>query len=480
MAIQSSLEILKNKQTVQTGYTVTTNLGFPEGKLTERFLALKYFYNSKPDRNESLPTDTTVNDMFLGRLDPFKNGMLIGVPAERKVSNNPVLEAYHVGTAGIQSYVDLSSDYLDQTKPYRGVMNSAETVRTWDMRGVRNHLVADYPTNTANAIETNEFIFLPKGPSNFLDYGPVVRTTQTLAISKSENMPYFSVVSRPDNRYYYYYFPAMAVKESTGEAIYYSESLQWVYVNNGKVYELLFDGFSPAISYDNVTVIGDRFVFDRVGSSNYDVGFNFVTSIIDNGDGTCTCSTETKTLTLPRSFYGKGRDGGNNLLVFEWGDEIYITQALKYASADNRGDNPLAVYRVSKDLSSIIFESVTEGNFSPNVPRHPFFDPSLPNQVLLGDKKLEKGTLNITPDYVARGLMSNKNLGLYRRVPNTTKPFGFSYLGNGIYAFGFVEVEPPVVSFKLDTPISKLPDETLKLTFDINIFNEDYYTPEGV
>lgn len=474
MAIQSSLEILKNKQTVQTGYTVTTNLGFPEGKLTERFLALKYFYSSKPDRNESLPTDTTVNDVFLGRLDPFKNGMLIGVPAERKVSNNPVLEAYHVGTAGIQSYVDLSSDYLDQTKPYQGVMNREETVRSWDMQGVCNHLVADYPTNTANAIETNEFIFLPKGRSYFLDYGPVVRTTETLLIDTNVNLP----------SAYGAYEPCMAVMELTGEAVYFSRGIGWTYVKDGKRYKLLFDGFSPSASYDNVTVIGGQFVFDRVGSPRNVLELNYVTAIADNGDGTCTCSTTKKTLTLPREFYYSYRKDsgyGNFLLVFEWGDELYVLQRLTYSKTSS---NPLAIYRVSKDLSTIIYEFVPEGPFSHDLPVQPFYDNDFPNQVIIGNNCLEKGTLNITPDYVAsklEGANFDKSYnGFYRRVPNTTKPFGFSYLGNDIYAFGFVEVEPPIVSFKLDTPISKLPDETLKLTFDINIFNEDYYTPEGV
>lgn len=468
MAIQSSLEILKNKQTVQTGYTVTTNLGFPEGKLTERFLALKYFYNSKPDGKESLPADTTVNDMFLGRLDPFKNGMLIGVPAERKVSNNPVLEAYHIGTAGIQSYVDLSSDYLDQTKPYRGVMNSEETVRTWDMQGVRNHLVADYPTNTANAIETNEFMFLPKGPYDFLNGGPVAWTTETLLIDTIANMPFYSPNS--------YLFPILAVKELTGEAFYYSGSKQWVYVNNSKIYKLLFDGFSPSDDYDNVTVIDGQFVFYRVGSQNNVLELNYVTAFADNGDGTCTCSTAKKSLALPRSFYSRNK---YYLLVFEWGDELYVIQCIT-GYQDSYGDKPLAIYRVSKDLSAIIFERVPEGVYRGRLSMQPFYDADFPNQVIVGYNRLEKGTLNITPDYVAGNLASGKKLGLYRRVPNTSKPFGFSYLGNGIYAFGFMEVEPPIVSFKLDTPISKLPDETLKLTFDINIFNEDYYTPEGV
>lgn len=474
MAIQSSLEILKNKQTVQTGYTVTTNLGFPEGKLTERFLALKYFYNSKPDRKESLPADTTVNDMFLGRLDPFKNGMLIGVPAERKVSNNPVLEAYHIGTAGIQSYVDLSSDYLDQTKPYQGVMNVEETVRSWDMQGVRNHLVADYPTNTANAIETNEFMFLPKSERGFFSRGPVVRTTETLLIDTILNMP----------DHYSAYKPVMAVKELTEEAVYFSRDGAWIYVKDGKKYKLLFDGFSPSASFDNVSVIDGQFVFDRVGSPRNVLELNYVTAITDNGDGTCTCSTAKKTLTLPREFYypyRNDRDLGNYLLVFEWGDELYVLQGLTYNTTAN---NPLAIYRVSKDLSTIIYEYVPEGYFNRDLPMQPFYVPDFPNQVLVGNSRLEKGTLNLTLDYVVNRLESanfDKNIvGLYRRVPNTTKPFGFSYLGNGIYAFGFVEVEPPIVSFKLDTPISKLPDETLKLTFDINIFNEDYYTPEGV
>lgn len=474
MAIQSSLEILKNKQTVQTGYTVTTNLGFPEGKLTERFLALKYFYNSKPDRTESLPAETTVNDMFLGRLDPFKNGMLIGVPAERKVSNNPVLEAYHIGTAGIQSYVDLSSDYLDQTKPYQGVMNVEETVRSWDMQGVRNHLVADYPTNTANAIETNEFIFLPKSQWGFFSGGPVVRTTETLLIDTILNMP----------DYYSAYKPVMAVKELTEEAVYFSRNGAWIYVKDGKKYKLLFDGFSPSASFDNVSVIDGQFVFDRVGSPRNVLELNYVTAITDNGDGTCTCSTAKKTLTLPREFYHpyrNDRDLGNYLLVFEWGDELYVLQGLTHYTTAN---NPLAIYRVSKDLSTIIYEYVPEGYFNRDLPMQPFYDPDFPNQVLVGNSRLDKGTLNLTLDYVVNRLESAnfyKNIvGLYSRVPNTTKPFGFSYLGNGIRAFGFVDVEPPIVSFKLDTPISKLPDETLKLTFDINIFNEDYYTPEGV
>ena len=474
MAIQSSLEILKNKQTVQTGYTVTTNLGFPEGKLTERFLALKYFYSSKPDGKESLPTDTTVNDMFLGRLDPFKNGMVIGVPAERKVSNNPVLEAYHVGTSGVQSYVDLSSDYLDQSKPYQGVMNKEETVRSWDMQGVRNHLVADYPTNTANAIETNEFMFLPKGSYDFLNYGPVVRTTETLLIDTSSNMPFG----------YSAYEPVLAVKELTREAVYLSRGGAWIYVKDGKKYKLLFDGFSPSTSRDNVTVIDGQFVFDKVGSTLSVLELNYVTAITDNGDGTCTCSTAKKTLTLPREFYypyRKDSSYGNFLLVFEWGDELYVLQRLTFSKTSS---NPLAIYRVSKDLSTIIYEFVPEGTFSSDLPMQPFYDNDFPNQVIIGNNRLEKGTLNITPDYVAGKLkgadFDKSHNGLYRCVPNTTKPFGFSYLGNDIYAFGFVEVEPPIVSFKLDTPISKLPDETLKLTFDINIFNEDYYTPEGV
>ena len=467
MTVQSSLEILKNKQTVQAGYTVTTNLGFPNGRLTERFLALKYFYTQKPGSGYSGPSDTDIRyDLLEGVLDPFYNGQIIGVPAERKVSANPLLEAFHIGTNGIQSLVLLDTATLNQQNSYQGVMNKEETVRTWDAQGVRNHLVADYPTNVGNGKEVNEFVFLQNGYNDFFKYGPVVRTTEALLIDLYNNMPYY------DSNYPSY--SAIAVKESTGEAIYYSNNRQWIYVKNRKKLIMNFDSFNPSFNRDNITVIDGKFVFDRVGDSYNVLEINTVTEIIDNGNGTCTCFTAKKTLTLPRSFYFKTRD--NYLLLFEWADELYVIQALENSGAEY--EKPIAIYRIKKDLSAIIYEYVPEGKYKATLHLQPFYDPAFPNQVLIGNHKVEKNTLKLTPNVANNLLPSSSKTGMYRRPPNASKAFGYSYLGNGICALGFVDVEPPIVSFKLDNPIIKTPDETMKLTFDINIFNGDYYTSE--
>lgn len=473
MTVQSSLEILKNKQTVQAGYTVTTNLGFPKGRLTERFLALKYFYTQKPGDGGSVPYDTDIKyDLMEGVLNPFYNGQIIGVPAERKVSANPLLEAYHIGTNGIQSLVLLDTATLKQQNSYQGVMNYEETVRTWDMQGARNHLVADYPTSVGNGKEVNEFVFLQNMyayPGDFFEYGPAVRTTETLLIDSYDNMPYQS-------EYLYHSYSVIAVKESTGEAIYYSNKKQWIYVKNKKKLIMNFDSFKPVYDRDNITIIDGKFVFDRVNNNSKVLEINTVTEIIDNGNGTCTCFTAQKTLTLPRSFYSNSRVSDNNLLLFEWGDELYVLQAIQYNGYVV--EKPLAIYRIKKDLSAIIYEYVPEGSYVAGLCMQPFYDPAFPNQVLISKNKVEKNTLKLTPNVANNFLKASGKTGMYRRPPNASKAFGYSYLGNGIYALGFVDVEPPIVSFKLDNPIIKTPDETMKLTFDINIFNEEYYTSD--
>lgn len=461
MTVQASLEIVKNQQTVQAGYTVTTNLGFPKGRLTERFLALKYFYTDKPGSGNITPRNTTINyDMFEGTLNPFYNGLVIGIPAEKKVSANPLLEAYHIGTGGIQSLVELSKATLNQINTYEGVMNKDETVRTWDMQGVRNHLVMDYPTNVGNGIEVNEFVFIPDGPRAFFTYGVLVRTVDTLFIDTWSNMP--SDVN------------LFAFNESAGEFMYYSNNNEWLYVKNGKLLKMNFDGFIPDRRYDTLTVIDNTFVFTRIGYPINILEFYFLTSIIDNGDGTCTCFTTKKTIELPRNFYLSSREYRN---IFEWDDELYILQVFDRSSYSPYPAK-IAIYRIKKDLSEILYENVLE--FS-SLPSHLylegslFYDPAFPNQVIINRHRLEKNTLKLTPFYIQNTLSGDDKMGLYQRHPNSSRAYGFSYLGNGIYSLGFVEVEDPVVSFKLDNPIIKTPDETMKLVFDINIYNEDYY-----